>query len=138
MTLQDENEDHVYDYEPKDASIDSEDKPNEVQSSKGMKMAKDKEIGLPLTPTKLMNQTHSPSILSPVDSPKTSSSRNSSPNKPDVNSKKEAKSILRLLSCRITDSSDAASLPVSPCKSNDHSISPVDSDVEVVVVCLKS
>ncbi|XVE96847.1 hypothetical protein REPUB_Repub02eG0258400 [Reevesia pubescens] len=119
------------DYEPNDASIESEDQRNEVQSSKGMKMTKDKEIGSTVQTPKLMSRTRSPSIYSPVDSPKTSSSKNSSP-KPDGNSRKESKSILRLLSCRITDSSVPTSLPISPCKSNDHSISPADSDGEVI------
>ncbi|XWS59788.1 hypothetical protein CRYUN_Cryun08bG0151600 [Craigia yunnanensis] len=128
--LPEENED-VYDCEPNDASMDSEDKFNEVQSSKGMKMTKDKEIGSTKQPTKLMNRTRSPSIFSPVDSPKTSSPKNSSA-RSDVNSEKESKLILRLLSCRITDSSDPASLPILPCKSIDHSISSAESDGEVI------
>ncbi|XP_022767512.1 putative E3 ubiquitin-protein ligase LIN-1 isoform X2 [Durio zibethinus] len=128
--IPEENEDDS-DYEPNDASIESEDQFDEVQSSKGRKMTSDKEIGTTVQPTKLMNQTRSPSIYSPVDSPKTSSSKNSSP-KPDVNSKKESKSFLRLLSCRITDSSDPTSLPIPNCKSNDHSISSEDSDGEVI------
>ncbi|XWS67032.1 hypothetical protein CRYUN_Cryun05aG0251500 [Craigia yunnanensis] len=134
--LPQENEDGS-DYEHHDASVDSEDQSNEVQSSKGLKITKDKEIGSTVQPTKLMNRTRSPSIFSPVDSPKTSSSKNSSP-KPHVNSKKESKSILRLLSCRITDSSDPASLPISPCKSNDHSISSAESDGEVIKSCRKN
>ncbi|XVE76340.1 hypothetical protein DITRI_Ditri12bG0164300 [Diplodiscus trichospermus] len=128
------------DYERNDASTESEDQFNEVPSSKGMKMTKDKEIGSTVQPTKLMNRSRSPSIFSPVDSPKTSSSKGSSP-KLDVNSKKESKSILRLLSCRIRDSIDPASLPVSPCKSNDHSISSADSDGEVIDMqksCMKN
>ena len=99
-------------------------------------MPKYKEIESTVQPTKLMNRTRSPSIFSPVDSPKTSSSKNSSP-KPDLNFKKESKSILRLLSCRITDSNYPASLPISPCKGNDHSISSAESDGEVIV-CLNS
>ncbi|KAK6290419.1 hypothetical protein POUND7_001960 [Theobroma cacao] len=126
-----ENEDDS-ECEPNDASIDYEDQCNEVQSSKGMKMTKDKEIGSALQPKKLRNRTHSPSIFSPLDTPKTSSSKSSSP-KPEGNSRKESKSILRLLSCRITDSSDPTSLPISPCKSNDHSISSGESDGEVIV-----
>ncbi|WRX24164.1 WD40 repeat - like 10 [Theobroma cacao] len=125
-----ENEDDS-ECEPNDASIDYEDQCNEVQSSKGMKMTKDKEIGSALQPKKLRNRTHSPSIFSPLDTPKTSSSKSSSP-KPEGNSRKESKSILRLLSCRITDSSDPTSLPISPCKSNDHSISSGESDGEVI------
>ncbi|XVF55313.1 hypothetical protein PTKIN_Ptkin06aG0027300 [Pterospermum kingtungense] len=124
--IAEENED-VYDYEPKDASIDSEDKSNDDQSSKGVKMTKDKEIEPTMQPKKLVIRTRSPSIYSPVDSPKTSSSKNSSP-KPDMNSKKEAKSILRLLSCRVTEASD----PASPCRSHDRSISSEDTDGEVV------
>ncbi|KAB2046622.1 hypothetical protein ES319_D01G248300v1 [Gossypium barbadense] len=83
-------------------------------------------------PVKLTNQTPSPSVFSPVDSPRTSSSKNSSP-RSDVTSKRESKSLLRLLSCRIADTSDVISLPISPRKSTDHSISSVDSDGEAIV-----
>ncbi|OMO97147.1 hypothetical protein COLO4_14846 [Corchorus olitorius] len=126
-----ENEDDSG-YEPNDASIESEEQFNEVQSSKGMKIIKHKEIGSTMQSIKHVNRSRSPSIFSPVDhSPRSSTSKNSSP-KSDMNSKKESKSILRLLSCRIQDPNDPSSLPISPSKSSDHSISSVDSDGEVM------
>ncbi|OMO66208.1 hypothetical protein CCACVL1_21266 [Corchorus capsularis] len=129
--IPEENEDDSG-YEPNDASIESEEQFQEVQSSKGMKMTKHREIGSTMQPLKHTNRSRSPSIFSPVDhSPRTSTSKNSSP-KPDMNSKKESKSILRLLSCRIKDPNGPSSLPISPSKSSDHSISSVDSDGEVM------
>ncbi|XP_039069062.1 putative E3 ubiquitin-protein ligase LIN-1 [Hibiscus syriacus] len=93
--------------------------------------ANDGSIGLTVQQQAKLNRTRSPSIFSPADSPRTSSSKTSSP-KSDVNSRKESRSLLRLLSCRIAAPSDAISLPISPSKSNDHSISSADSNGEVI------
>ncbi|KAK8662840.1 hypothetical protein V6N13_024727 [Hibiscus sabdariffa] len=93
--------------------------------------ANDGSIGSTVQQPAKLNRTRSPSVFSPVDSPRTSSSKTSSP-KSDVNSRKESRSLLRLLSCRMTVPGDDISLPISPSKSNDHSISSADSDGEVI------
>ncbi|XP_039059934.1 putative E3 ubiquitin-protein ligase LIN-1 [Hibiscus syriacus] len=92
--------------------------------------ANDGSIGSSVQQQTKINRTRSPLIFSPVDSPRTSSSKTSSP-KSDVNTRKESGSLLRLLSCRIAAPSDAISLPISPSKSS-HSISSADSDGEVI------
>lgn len=75
----------------------------------------------------LRSRVHSPTIFSPLISPKTSPKVVLSP-KPDT-----AAFAVRLLSVKITDSAVATSLPASPGMSNDYSISSADSDVEVIV-----
>ncbi|GMJ08460.1 hypothetical protein HRI_004515200 [Hibiscus trionum] len=86
--------------------------------------ANDGSIGSTVQQLTKLNRTQSPWVCSPVDSPRTSSSKASSP-KSDVNSRKESRSLLRLLSCRITVPNDDISLPISPRSS-------ADSDGEVI------
>lgn len=87
------------------------------------------EAGGKVQSSVLRSRVHSPTIFSPLISPKTS---------PKVLTPKSDThgSALRLLSVRITDSAVATSLPASPGMSNDYSISSADSDVEVIV-CFK-
>ncbi|KAK9946928.1 hypothetical protein M0R45_012367 [Rubus argutus] len=106
--IPEENEDDS-DYEPNDANMTSD---------------HEKETVGKVQSSVLRSRVHSPTIFSPLISPKTSP-KVFSP-KPDT-----AASALRLLSVKITDSAVATSLPASPGMSNDYSISSADSDVQV-------
>ncbi|KAK3007668.1 hypothetical protein RJ639_014310 [Escallonia herrerae] len=80
---------------------------------------------------KVKSRIHSPTnIFSPLDSPTTTTQKSSSP-KPDTYSRKEATSMLRLLSTRTMDFAVSSSVPVSPLLSHDSSTSPADSDGEM-------
>ncbi|KAM5565133.1 putative E3 ubiquitin-protein ligase LIN-1 [Rosa sericea] len=107
--IPEENKDES-DYEPNNANMASD---------------HEKETGGKVQSSVLRSRVHSPTVFSPLISPKTSP-KVSSP-KPDT-----AASALRLLSVKITDSAVATSLPASPGMSNDYSISSADSDVEVI------
>ncbi|KAA8528755.1 hypothetical protein F0562_036110 [Nyssa sinensis] len=126
--IPEENEDDS-DNEP-DAHLDSEDKANRLVHLSSMRMNNNAETRPNIQPTKVKSRIHSPAIFSPIDSPKTSSPKNSFP-KPDMHCKKESMSVLRLLSNRAMDSTISISLPVSPHLPNDSSISSSDSDGEV-------
>ncbi|KAJ7966871.1 RING-type E3 ubiquitin transferase [Quillaja saponaria] len=123
MGIIEENEDDS-DYEPYDTFVNLNDK------NVDMKMAEDEETEL--RPWSTKNQVHSPTIFSPLDSPRTPSKISSL--NPDVKCKKEPDSVLRLLSSRITEAATSTSPILSPHLSNDYSISSADSDNEVIEV----
>ncbi|KAK9270446.1 hypothetical protein L1049_026026 [Liquidambar formosana] len=129
--LLEENDDDS-DNEPNNAYMDSEEKTHNLKlvSPSSMRMNDDKEAGPKVQPSKMKNQIHSPTIFSPLDSPKTPSPKIFSP-KPGTHSRKESTSILRLSSTHVMDSNVSVSLPVSPKLNNDSSISSADSDGEV-------
>ncbi|GAY64555.1 hypothetical protein CUMW_234440 [Citrus unshiu] len=124
-----EENEYESDYEPVDDYINSGN-PNSASPS-GAKMIKDEESEL---------KEHVNPIFSPIDSPKTRSPKISSPKpdvqnlspKTDVHGRKEPKSLLRLLSSRISHSPVPTSSPSSPQLSKDYSISSADSDGELV------
>ncbi|KAJ9186445.1 hypothetical protein P3X46_002017 [Hevea brasiliensis] len=129
-TILEENEDDS-DREPNDGNLDSEDKSRQLVTLSSMKISENKETGTSIKSSKANIRTHSPTIFSPIDSPKTFSPKVFSPN-PDVHSKKESRSLLRLLSSHVTDSNIAPSLAVSPPMSSYYSMSSPDSDGEVI------
>ncbi|KAL6216259.1 hypothetical protein ACLB2K_009482 [Fragaria x ananassa] len=108
--IPEENEDDS-DYEPHDPNLASDHEKDEAGGKVQLSV--------------LRSRVHSPTIFSPLISPKTS---------PKVLTPKSDThgSALRLLSVRITDSAVATSLPASPGMSNDYSISSADTDVEVI------
>lgn len=113
-----EEDEEDSDNEPSDANVDSDDRTH--------------KLVLPLPQFKMKNPLYSPTVFSPITSPKTSP-QTSSP-KPDVlQPKNEHASLLRLKSLRVTDSTVATSLPVSPSGITDYSISSAESDGEVIV-----
>ncbi|KAJ4702129.1 RING-type E3 ubiquitin transferase [Melia azedarach] len=133
--LLEENE-YDSDYEPNDDYMNSGN-PNSASPS-GTKMIEDKDSGLKGQDFVTRNRTPSPSIFSPMDSPKIPSPkilspkadvRNLSP-KPDVHCRKEPALILKLLSSRMSDCSIGTSLPMSLQMNNDYSISLAESDGE--------
>nr|AZL93829.1 U-box/WD40 protein [Ceanothus thyrsiflorus] len=119
--LVEEDEDDS-DYEPSDANVDSDDRRG------SSKKTEDKESGTILQQFKMKNPLYSPTLFSPITSPQTSSP------KPDVQPKNEPASSLRLKSIRVTDSTVATSLPVSPRVISDYSTSSAESDGEVTEV----
>lgn len=118
------------DYEPND-----EYKNTKNLVSPRVKMTEVKETGAKGQETR--PKSRSPSVIfSPVDSPRSSSSKHSSPKSdkqvpsprpPSGLGRKDSPSMLRLLSSRVS----TASLPLSPHMSNDYSTSSADSDGEV-------
>ena len=127
MPEEDEDE---YDYEQDEVNVDSDDKTRKFSSASSSRVTNDKETGQKVQPSKMKTPLYSPTIFSPISSPKTS--LNISSPKPDGQCRNEGPSLLRLKSNRLTDSAAATSLPVSPPMSNDCSISS-DSDGEVIV-----
>lgn len=120
------------DYDLNDAYVDSVKKSKTVMSPR-MKMTEVEETEQKISQSNKKNQIYSPTVFSPLDSPRTPS-KNSSSNL-DMHAKGEPKS-LRLLSRRFSDSTISNSSPLSPHMSSDHSISSDDSDNEAMV-CLK-
>lgn len=128
--LPEENED-VYDYEQDEVNVDSDDKTRKFVSASSSRVTNDKENGQKVQLSKMKTPLYSPTVFSPICSPRTSPPNISSPN-PDVRCRNELPSLLRLKSNRMMDSTAATSLPVSPLMSNDCSINS-DSDGEVIV-----
>lgn len=123
----DENEDQDEDdseHEPDDGYVDSHSDDISIKraSPSGMNMAEEKETGPKAQTSKMKNQIHSTTFFSPMYSPTSPSP------KPDMQFKKENPAVLRLLSCRIPDSSVSTSLASSPPVRNDHSFNSADSD----------
>lgn len=131
--LPEDNEDD-YDYEPNNSYLNSVDKIHKVVSPCSTIMNDEKESGSK-KPSKFKKQIYSPTIFSPLDSPKTPSPNIQSP-KPPMHSNKKSVSVLRLSSTRVTDFTVPSSLPASPNLCTGFSISSADSDGEVIV-CLK-
>lgn len=130
-----EDRENDSDCEPSDTYFDSEDKNHKLTTLPSIKSTENKDIGVSKRPSKAKSQKHSPKIFSPINSPRTSP-KISSPD-PVVQSKKQPTTMLRLLSCRATDSVSATSLPDSPRLRKDYSSSSPDSDGEVIVcLCL--
>lgn len=130
--LLEENEDES-DYDQDDASMDSNDKAQKLHSPGSSKTINDKETGENVQTSKMKALIHSPTVFSPLCSPKPFPPNMSSP-KPEVQCRNnEPITLLRLKSVRLTDSASATSLPVSPPMSNDYSTSSVDSDGEAIV-----
>ena len=117
------------DYEPNEANVDSADKTHKSHPI-GSKKTKDEETRPKVPLFKMKNPLYSPTVWSPISSPKTSP-ETSSP-KPDVHCKNEPASLLRLKSTLVT-STNATSLPVSPHVVSDCSISSAESDGEMIV-----
>ncbi|KAK3023798.1 hypothetical protein RJ639_043414 [Escallonia herrerae] len=118
------------DYET-NVPVVSKDRAQQVLSHSSNTMTNDAEKVLNVQSRKVKSRIHSPTnIFSPLDSPTTTTQKSSSP-KPDMYSRKEATSMLRLLSTRTMDFAVSASLPVSPLLSHDSSTSPADSDGEM-------
>ncbi|KAL5778211.1 hypothetical protein ACOSP7_011137 [Xanthoceras sorbifolium] len=126
-----EEDEYDADYEPTDDYKNSENL--NLVSPSDTKMNGVKERGAKGQEYRMKNR--SPTIFSPVDSPRTTSSKNSSPKldvqvlspRPDVHGRKEHASVLRLLSTRVS----TASLPMSPRMSTDYGNTSADSDGEV-------
>ncbi|KAI4346167.1 hypothetical protein L6164_013240 [Bauhinia variegata] len=125
-SITEENEEDS-DYELYDAYADSDDAKQNILSL-GMKVAKAEDIEAEVFPPNKKNQMHSPTIFSPLDSPRTPSVNLSASR--DLHNEKESSAFLRLFSSRFTDSIISTSLPLSPQMSTDHSISSEDSDNE--------
>lgn len=125
-----EDRENDSDCERSDTYIDSEDKNQKLVTLRSIESTEIKEIGLSKRLSKAKSQKHSPKIFSPINSPRTSP-KISSPD-PVVQSKKQPTTMLRLLSCRATDSVSATSLPDSPRLRKDYSSSSPDSDGEVI------
>ncbi|KAK4834644.1 hypothetical protein QYF36_026100 [Acer negundo] len=123
-----EEDEYDADYEPTDDYKNSENL--NLVSPRDTKMIEVKETGAKGQDSRMKNRSPS-TIFSPVDSPRSTSSKNSSPKpdvqvlspRPDVHGRKDSPSVLRLLSRRVS----TASLPMSPRMSN----SSADSDGEV-------
>ncbi|PON93899.1 E3 ubiquitin ligase [Trema orientale] len=130
--LPEENEDE-YDYEQDEVHVVSHDKaPKSVSASSSNRVTNAIETGQSVQPSKMKTPLYSPTVFSPIGSPKTSPPNMSSP-KPDVQCRKEQPSLLRLKSNRMMGSANPTSLPLSPSMSNDCSITS-DSDGEVIEV----
>ncbi|MED6135898.1 hypothetical protein PIB30_050991 [Stylosanthes scabra] len=121
-----ENEDDDSDSELDDASMDSANKSNIFSPER--KAIKDENIEPKVHLSNQRNKIYSPSVSSPLDSPRTPQD-NSSTN-PHMRSKREPK-YLRLLSSRLRDSIISDSLTSSPDLSNDHIL---NSDHEMMAM----
>ncbi|KAL5557877.1 hypothetical protein UlMin_034088 [Ulmus minor] len=129
--LIEENEDDS-DYQEDDVNVDSDDQVKKLPSPSSSKMIENKETGPKVQPSRMKGPLYSPTVFSSISSPKTSPKI--SPPKPDEQSGNVHATLLRLKSTRLTDTTSAASLPVSPSLSSDFSNSPVDSDGEAMEV----
>lgn len=122
------------DYEQDDSFADS----HKLVSPMSMRIKEDLGCWPKLQQSKESSRDHSPTVFSPLDSPKTPSPKVSS-SKQNLQMKREPASILRLLSRHImTDSSISASLPASPPLPNDTSSWSTDLDSEVIVEARRS
>ncbi|OVA06309.1 WD40 repeat [Macleaya cordata] len=106
LVLKGENEG---DFDSTDIDIDSEVKPHIVTDR--MRMNEDAGSGSKIQPAMKKDRTHSPTLFSPMDSPK--SPKVSSP-KPNTPCKRDPEPILRLSSSRFTNPTTPKSLPTSP------------------------
>lgn len=132
--MPEENEDES-DYEQDDVNVDFTDyKAQKLHSPGNSKTINDKESEQKVQQSsKMKSLIRSPTVFSPLCSPKTFPP-NTSSLKPEVPGRNnEPVTLLRLKSIRLTNSTAATSLPVSPPMSNDYSTSSVDSDGEAIV-----
>lgn len=111
---------------------DSDCEPNDTDiDSYTINLTENKKFGPSRRSFKEINQRHSPTIFSPMDSPRASPKFTCQD--PDVHSKKRSSPMLRLLSNRAVDPKIATASPDSPSMNNDYSTSSPDSDSEVIV-----
>ncbi|XP_052191307.1 putative E3 ubiquitin-protein ligase LIN-1 isoform X2 [Diospyros lotus] len=134
--IPEEDEDEIEDEDVPDnepdahAHRDSQNEAPKLLSLRSFRLNNYEEHVPNLQARKMNDQMHSPKIASPMDTPKTSSSKLSSP-KPDMHCKRESSSELSLLPSYVVDHTISSSLPVSPSLCNNSSGSSVDLDGEI-------
>ena len=132
--MPEENEDES-DYQQDDDTVDfTEYKAQKLHSPGSSKTINNKDSAQKVQQSsKMKSLIRSPTVFSPLCSPKTFPP-NTSSLKPEVPGRNnEPITLLRLKSIRLTNSTPATSLPVSPPMSIDYSTSSVDSDGEAIV-----